>query len=164
MKSEDNLDFSTGEFWSVFIATAVLYWCAKIGLLPMPAGTEELNVAVFLIFLPYVFIIHVLYGSIRAVKYTSTFRIRLKSVVTGFFGAPFSAFLSLMACYIILGAIPHSNFTSTDDTTNKNQTIDESVYYSNCSHVRAQGADPLYKGDEGYRTTLDRDGDGVACE
>lgn len=39
-----------------------------------------------------------------------------------------------------------------------------SVYYANCSAVRSAGAAPIYLGDPGYSTKLDRDGDGVACE
>lgn len=39
-----------------------------------------------------------------------------------------------------------------------------SVYYANCTEVRAAGAAPLYRGDPGYSRKLDRDGDGVACE
>jgi hypothetical protein len=39
-----------------------------------------------------------------------------------------------------------------------------SVYYANCSEVRAAGAAPIYRGDPGYSSSLDRDGDGVACE
>lgn len=38
------------------------------------------------------------------------------------------------------------------------------VYYANCAAVRAAGMDPLFVGDPGYRSGLDRDGDGVACE
>jgi hypothetical protein len=38
------------------------------------------------------------------------------------------------------------------------------VYYKNCDAVRAAGAAPLYVGQPGYRSGLDRDGDGVACE
>lgn len=38
------------------------------------------------------------------------------------------------------------------------------VYYANCTAARAAGAAPLYAGDPGYRSKLDRDGDGVACE
>jgi hypothetical protein len=30
--------------------------------------------------------------------------------------------------------------------------------------VRAAGAAPLYRGQPGYSSKLDRDGDGVACE
>ncbi|WP_243654845.1 excalibur calcium-binding domain-containing protein [Nocardia alba] len=39
-----------------------------------------------------------------------------------------------------------------------------SAYYQNCAAARAAGAAPLYRGDPGYRSALDRDGDGVACE
>lgn len=37
-------------------------------------------------------------------------------------------------------------------------------YYRNCSAVRAAGKAPLLRGQPGYRSALDRDGDGVACE
>jgi Excalibur calcium-binding domain len=39
-----------------------------------------------------------------------------------------------------------------------------SAYYSNCAAARAAGVAPLHRGDPGYRSGLDRDGDGVACE
>ena len=39
-----------------------------------------------------------------------------------------------------------------------------SIYYANCSAVKAAGAAPIYSGDPGYSRKLDRDGDGVACE
>jgi hypothetical protein len=38
------------------------------------------------------------------------------------------------------------------------------VYYANCDAVRAAGAAPLYRGQPGYRSGLDREGDGIACE
>jgi hypothetical protein len=38
------------------------------------------------------------------------------------------------------------------------------VYFKNCDAARAAGAAPLHRGDPGYRSELDRDGDGVACE
>lgn len=38
------------------------------------------------------------------------------------------------------------------------------VYYANCTAARAAGAAPIYVGDPGYRSALDRDKDGVACE
>ncbi|MDV5147537.1 excalibur calcium-binding domain-containing protein [Streptomyces sp. SBC-4] len=41
---------------------------------------------------------------------------------------------------------------------------ESSVYYANCSAVRAAGAAPIRIGDPGYARHLDRDGDGVACE
>lgn len=37
-------------------------------------------------------------------------------------------------------------------------------YYANCAAVRAAGAAPLYAGQPGYRSKLDGDRDGVACE
>ena len=38
------------------------------------------------------------------------------------------------------------------------------VYYANCTAARAAGVTPLHSGDPGYRSGLDRDGDGIACE
>lgn len=38
------------------------------------------------------------------------------------------------------------------------------AYYANCTEVREAGAAPIYSGDPGYSSKLDRDGDGVACE
>ena len=44
-------------------------------------------------------------------------------------------------------------------------TVDPpSVYYSSCKQARAAGAAPLYLGEPGYRSGLDADGDGKACE
>lgn len=39
-----------------------------------------------------------------------------------------------------------------------------STYYANCKAVRAAGAAPIHRGEPGYSSKLDRDGDGVACE
>ena len=38
------------------------------------------------------------------------------------------------------------------------------VYYANCSAVRAAGKAPIYRGQPGYSSKLDRDGDGIGCE
>ncbi|GAA1422826.1 excalibur calcium-binding domain-containing protein [Agrococcus citreus] len=38
------------------------------------------------------------------------------------------------------------------------------AHYANCAAARAAGAAPLRAGSPGYRSGLDRDGDGVACE
>lgn len=35
-----------------------------------------------------------------------------------------------------------------------------SVHYKNCAAVQAAGAAPIRRGDPGYRSALDRDGDG----
>lgn len=39
-----------------------------------------------------------------------------------------------------------------------------SVYYENCTAAKAAGAAPVYRGDPGYGSHLDRDNDGVGCE
>lgn len=39
-----------------------------------------------------------------------------------------------------------------------------SVYYASCAAAKAAGAAPLHRGEPGYRSGLDRDGDGTACE
>lgn len=36
--------------------------------------------------------------------------------------------------------------------------------YRNCTHARAAGAAPVRRGEPGYGSHLDRDGDGVGCE
>jgi len=38
------------------------------------------------------------------------------------------------------------------------------VYYPNCTAARNAGAAPVRRGDPGYASHLDRDGDGVGCE
>ena len=38
------------------------------------------------------------------------------------------------------------------------------VYYENCDAARAAGAAPLLRGEPGYRSRMDGDDDGVACE
>lgn len=40
----------------------------------------------------------------------------------------------------------------------------EQTYFANCDAARAAGAAPVYDGDAGYGSHLDRDGDGVGCE
>lgn len=41
---------------------------------------------------------------------------------------------------------------------------DADVYYANCTEARNAGAAPILRGEPGYRSGLDRDDDGVACE
>lgn len=38
------------------------------------------------------------------------------------------------------------------------------VYYENCTAAREAGAAPLHRGEPGYRSQMDGDGDGIACE
>jgi hypothetical protein len=37
------------------------------------------------------------------------------------------------------------------------------IVYKNCAEVRAAGKAPLHRGDPGYSSALDRNGDGEAC-
>ncbi|MGW7348884.1 excalibur calcium-binding domain-containing protein [Streptomyces sp. NPDC054854] len=39
-----------------------------------------------------------------------------------------------------------------------------SAYYKNCDAAKAAGAAPIRKGQPGYRSALDKDGDGIACD
>ncbi|XIE78318.1 excalibur calcium-binding domain-containing protein [Streptomyces sp. SBR177] len=40
----------------------------------------------------------------------------------------------------------------------------ESAYYKNCTAAREAGVAPIRRGEPGYRSALDRDGDGIACD
>lgn len=39
-----------------------------------------------------------------------------------------------------------------------------SAYWPSCDEARAAGVTPIQRGEPGFRTDLDADGDGVACE
>ena len=54
--------------------------------------------------------------------------------------------------------------TSLNRTPAETVRREASAYYPNCSAARAAGAAPIYSGQPGYRSALDRDGDGIACE
>lgn len=43
-------------------------------------------------------------------------------------------------------------------------TTASSTYYKNCSDAASQGVYNIAQSDPGYRSALDRDGDGIACE
>ncbi|MGV9894167.1 excalibur calcium-binding domain-containing protein [Streptomyces tendae] len=45
-----------------------------------------------------------------------------------------------------------------------NSTGGGSVYYENCAAARAAGAAPVHRGEPGYASHLDRDGDGTGCD
>jgi hypothetical protein len=62
----------------------------------------------------------------------------------------------------LLGVLAVPAFAQTDGLAESDDGRD--VYYENCSAARAAGAAPIYAGEPGYRSKLDRDGDGVACE
>lgn len=45
-----------------------------------------------------------------------------------------------------------------------NTSTQAEVVFDSCAEAAAAGAAPLHKGDPGYRSSWDRDNDGVACE
>jgi excalibur calcium-binding domain-containing protein len=53
---------------------------------------------------------------------------------------------------------------ATTTTTEAPTATTTAVYYANCDAARAAGAAPIYRGQPGYRSGLDRDGDGIACD
>lgn len=57
----------------------------------------------------------------------------------------------------------HCHGASTPQTLSR-QSARGGAYYANCSAARAAGAAPVRRGDPGYASHLDRDGDGVGCE
>ena len=58
-------------------------------------------------------------------------------------------------------AEPKSTPTST--TVQKPADPASPVTYANCGEVKAAGKAPIRKGDPGFGSHLDRDGDGIAC-
>ena len=54
----------------------------------------------------------------------------------------------------------------TETTTQPGSTSKQpgGPYYANCAAVRSAGKAPLHSGDPGYRSELDGDDDGLACE
>lgn len=56
--------------------------------------------------------------------------------------------------------------TSAPDSTYSTSAPSQatSAYYANCSEARAAGVAPIYQGQPGYRSGLDRDHDGIACD
>lgn len=51
--------------------------------------------------------------------------------------------------------------TTIEPTTSFN---DSSVYYQNCTEVKAAGAAPITPSDAGWQAKFDRDGDGIGCD
>ena len=66
-------------------------------------------------------------------------------------------------------AAPAASATATrkapkPDTKTEPPKTGKMTTYANCTEAREAGAAPLHRGDPGYSTRLDRDGDGTACE
>ncbi|CEG23949.1 Chromosome partition protein Smc [Planococcus massiliensis] len=67
----------------------------------------------------------------------------------------------------VAAAAASSSAGSSNSSSSSGETASAAaspVSYKNCSAVRAAGAAPIYKGDPGYGSHLDRDGDGIGCE
>lgn len=61
-------------------------------------------------------------------------------------------------------AQPRATAPSPQSTPAPQAAAPSSVYYKNCTAARAAGAAPVYEGQPGYGTHLDRDRDGIGCE
>lgn len=61
-------------------------------------------------------------------------------------------------------ATPTTTRKAVAPTTRRTTQAPAKTYYANCAAVRAAGAAPIYRGQPGYGSHLDRDGDGKACE
>jgi hypothetical protein len=74
-----------------------------------------------------------------------------------------AAFIAGVIAVGIVGA-PMAHADPSTRTTSPAPTTGSTVYYPNCKAACAAGAAPIYQGQPGYRSGLDRDGDGIACE
>lgn len=66
--------------------------------------------------------------------------------------------------YTDSGSTGYSSAGTSTDSTAGTGADSGYAYYKNCAAARAAGAAPLYRGQPGYRSALDRDNDGIACE
>ena len=64
---------------------------------------------------------------------------------------------------ILWAALPAVS-ASLEHSAQERAAVEASVYYPGCDEVRLLGKAPLYAGEPGYRTDMDGDGDGIACE
>lgn len=64
----------------------------------------------------------------------------------------------------LVAPIPAANEETTGVREPTTSPAPAAAYYPNCTAARVAGAAPLYAGQPGYSSKLDRDGDGVACE
>jgi micrococcal nuclease len=70
---------------------------------------------------------------------------------------------------LVMPAVKSQSQTSKtySKTTPKTATTQQSntpIYYKNCTQAKNAGVTPIKKGDPGYESNLDGDGDGIACE
>nr|DAX76252.1 MAG TPA: Excalibur calcium-binding domain protein [Caudoviricetes sp.] len=68
--------------------------------------------------------------------------------------------LSILLGGVIL-ALPMAGATKKVKKSSGNSTT---VYFKSCKAAKAAGYSDMKRGEPGYSTNLDRDGDGIACE
>jgi micrococcal nuclease len=78
--------------------------------------------------------------------------------------------LALAAC----GSNPHAtaprstaterSATTASPTTSRPLATRTTRYYADCAEAKKAGVAPIHRGDPGYRSGLDRDDDGIACD
>lgn len=73
-----------------------------------------------------------------------------------------AALLGLGAGFVASRLPPE--LTMSQEELDRMHAIERSVQYDGCNQVRALGKAPLHRGDPGYGSHMDGDGDGVACE
>jgi hypothetical protein len=66
--------------------------------------------------------------------------------------------LAAIAAYIVYTWVWRSNLWPSEQVRSQAASI------TDCASARRMGIAPLYKGFPGYSASLDRDGDGIACE
>lgn len=60
--------------------------------------------------------------------------------------------------------VPEDEPLSAPDPEAEANTADVPTHFSSCKAAKAAGAAPLHRGEPGYSSKLDKDGDGTACE
>ncbi|SMY02482.1 Excalibur calcium-binding domain-containing protein [Brevibacterium linens ATCC 9172] len=57
-----------------------------------------------------------------------------------------------------------SSASGASGSSSSGSSSNSSTYFENCTAAREAGAAPVRRGDPGYGSHLDRDGDGIGCE
>lgn len=59
---------------------------------------------------------------------------------------------------------PVAPITSPRTVKTATQPAPTAAFFRNCDEAKAAGVAPIRRGEPGYRSALDRDGDGIACD
>ncbi|WP_325176664.1 excalibur calcium-binding domain-containing protein [Paenibacillus alkalitolerans] len=65
---------------------------------------------------------------------------------------------------MVVGTVSDKVDPATSETETESTSPESTITFASCAEAKAAGKAPLRKGDPGYSTKLDRDGDGIACE